>query len=741
MELTKDNVLLKSNHGQNFYQLVLGSQLIITGNKSKAIANPFYNDTKASLSIYFRYGQWLFKDFGNPVYSGDVFHFAAYYYKLDSAKDFVEILKRLNQELNLGLESFSNNKLAAQLKAIQLNAKQKANDYLKGRGIQKKKGFYQTNPYQNEPAAIVFINHNQSGFEKRFIATELELKQLNLPKTKYIGVKQNSLYIDVYNKNKERVFICEGVINALSFAEIGESAIATFGVGNLPSAQMFSKFIENKIVYLAGDGDLAGREFNSTLISLISEGNIATQKIYRLDFPDKKDANDLLREAQLENYSQYRTIVLAHYDYSKIIKTESYSELFPIDVFSTNQKSLILELNRTLNFPINYSAASILAAASTAIGKSVKIKVQNGWYEQASIYMILCGRSGINKSHPLEFALKPIFKYDESKTNEYELAYEQYEQVADLTSKEKRELGLTDVKEPILNQVLVNDITPEALQVVHSKNPRGLGLYRDEILGWINSFDRYSSSGELQLWLSLWSGTNVRTNRTGRKAIFLAQPFVSVFGTIQSARLEDLSKGNMSLTGFTDRILFTFSEVNKKAYMNESELSDRYIAYYECMINKLLKLPLEMNEQGQVQSMILSFSGRSKELLLEWNRYNADMSNKAFTSELERSIYAKLDSYFARFVLILQMLNWADGEADIIEIKPEIVENAMELIEYYRKNAIYASKLIYNSSDTQSEKLDEKHVAKFLSSKKKSIREIGEILGKGKSTIADWLKK
>ncbi len=740
MKLTKENVLSGTNNGWDFYRQVIKNLPVLPPDKLKPVKNPFYADTKASLSIYLNNGQWLFKDFGQPEYAGDVFHFAAHYYKLDSKRDFFEILKRINQDLNLGLEETSDNPVMHQLAVIKLNAKKEASNYLQTRGIYLKKGFYQSHAYQNFPPAVVFVNHNQSGFEKRYIAGFSTLKELGLPKTKYTGIKQNTLYVDAYDQTKSSVFICEGAINALSFAQIGESAIACFGVGNIPNGKILENYIKNKIVYLAGDGDQAGQNFNSQLLNLISETNIFTLKIYRLNFPKGSDANDLLVQDELIHYQKYRKRILPFYEYRKIILKNYQPALFPLDVFTTNLKSLILELNRTLNFPVNYSAASILVAASTAIGKTVKIKVKNGWYEQAVLYMILSGRSGMNKSHPLEFALRPILKYDEIQKKEYDLAMEQYEQMVELTAKERNELGYTDLKPPVLRQIMVNDITPEALQMVHSQNPRGLGLFKDEILGWINSFDRYSNSGELQMWLSMWSGTNIRTNRSGRRPIYLSQPFVSVYGTIQNAKLTELAKPSISSTGFTDRILFTFSEMQEKPYMNTQDLSQNYIDYYDKLINKLLQIPLETDEKGQIQSKILNFSGKSKDMLLEWNRYNTDMTNKNFTSETERSLYAKLDSYFARFALILQMLYWADGEADMLEISPETVEKAIELIEYCRQNAIYAHQLIHNSTEIQANRVNEKLVAQFLKSRNKSIREIADILEKGKSTVAEWLK-
>jgi hypothetical protein len=104
MELSKENILTNSSFGLDFYRFVL-PQLQITGNKSRNIRNPFYDDNKSGMSIYKYSGQWLYNDFGDPFYKGDIFSFAGHYYKLNPATDFHEILKRMNKDLNLNLES------------------------------------------------------------------------------------------------------------------------------------------------------------------------------------------------------------------------------------------------------------------------------------------------------------------------------------------------------------------------------------------------------------------------------------------------------------------------------------------------------------------------------------------------------------------------------------------------------------------------------------------------------------
>ena len=82
MKLDKANILSLTDSGLDFFKFVI-PELIQQGNKCKNVKNPFYDDTKASLSIFFKSGKWFFKDHGDDSYTGDMFSFAAFHYNLN----------------------------------------------------------------------------------------------------------------------------------------------------------------------------------------------------------------------------------------------------------------------------------------------------------------------------------------------------------------------------------------------------------------------------------------------------------------------------------------------------------------------------------------------------------------------------------------------------------------------------------------------------------------------------------
>ena len=85
------------------------------------------------------------------------------------------------------------------------------------------------------------------------------------------------------------------------------------------------------------------------------------------------------------------------------------------------------------------------------------------------------------------------------------------------------------------------DCTVEALAVLLEQHPRGLLLARDELSGWVNSFDAYKScrGADVAHWLSMHRAEPIRVDRkTGRRVIYVPRAAISIAGTVQPAVLK-----------------------------------------------------------------------------------------------------------------------------------------------------------------------------------------------------------
>ena len=79
---------------------------------------------------------------------------------------------------------------------------------------------------------------------------------------------------------------------------------------------------------------------------------------------------------------------------------------FPVHVFPAKMQRIILELNTTCGFPIDYTASAMIAAISVAIGNTHRVEVKRNWQESAIVYIAIVGRPGDCKSHPLTFIIR-----------------------------------------------------------------------------------------------------------------------------------------------------------------------------------------------------------------------------------------------------------------------------------------------------------------------------------------------
>lgn len=154
----------------------------------------------------------------------------------------------------------------------------------------------------------------------------------------------------------------------------------------------------------------------------------------------------------------------------------------PLDVFPAKLQDMVLALARQENYSIEYTMASLIAAASTAIGNAINIRIRGGWVSSPILYMILVGRPGMGKTPPLDFAFRPIRKRDAKVIKQFKIDMENYNSILESQKGKKDERPSLPPK-PILKRTIISDFTPEALIRALNDNPRGVAVYVDEIMG------------------------------------------------------------------------------------------------------------------------------------------------------------------------------------------------------------------------------------------------------------------
>lgn len=268
---------------------------------------------------------------------------------------------------------------------------------------------------------------------------------------------------------------------------------------------------------------------------------------------------------------------------------------FPVEALPGPLAAYVQAHAAALDADPAFVAVPTLAALSAAVGNSHRIRLKRSWVEPGALWAVVVADSGSRKSPALQAALEPVFGLERE-------AKETHEQERELYEAEKREYDALTKKQrgekppPELatrRRYRVGDTTVESLVFVHEQNPRGLLLARDELAGWLGSFDRYArGESDMQVWIEMHGGRPVTIDRKSadQPVLFLESPNVSAAGTIQPDVLRrQLTPLHIS-SGFAARLLLAEPPTRPKRWTDADVTPDVSAAYHR-LIRGLYALP------------------------------------------------------------------------------------------------------------------------------------------------------
>ncbi len=356
---------------------------------------------------------------------------------------------------------------------------------------------------------------------------------------------------------------------------------------------------------------------------------------------------------------------------------------FPISVFPPIFKNLINECRESLNFPADYTGTAILTAVATAIGTSAKLKVKTGWYEFPSLYTVIIGNAGANKSHPLSLVFNVFNEIDKKAINKFELLHEEYEEYQKLNRKQK--LEETEVKRPKLVKSILSNFTPEVLHQRLSDNLRGCTVVSDELATFLEGMNNYSKGDQSSTYLSFWSNKPTTIDRVNKPIpLFIQEPFVNIIGGLQPRALKKSFTANKTDSGFLQRFLFAFPANAEKYPINDIEMNSSTLNQFNAfLINYINGHQVEIDTNtGKIKSRLYYWSKEAKDYFYEWQKGNTIKVNQ-YSDELKGEIISKFDIHFVRIALILHVME--DNASS--EISLNAVIGAEALCKYFIHNA------------------------------------------------------
>jgi hypothetical protein len=301
---------------------------------------------------------------------------------------------------------------------------------------------------------------------------------------------------------------------------------------------------------------------------------------------------------------------------------------------------MVVQTAKSLPCSDELVAVAVLVTLGSAIGNSRIIRVKHGWDEPASIYAALVAESGSMKSPALDKAIRPM---------------------TEMQTVERR--------------TWTTDTTMEKLGDLFAKNPHGIMIVRDELIGWVRSCNQYrdGKGSDRENYMSAWSGADMVIDRKGEELpTIVHKPFLSVLGCLPPDRLRELEGGNGE-DGFIQRFLFTWPRPVPVRWSDDIVKADTIAAYSE-----LVTRMYELDWQGQRTPLWLTPDGTV--VFRDWHDCHFEKLEESHVDPKLRGFYSKLKGYCARLALIHAVSTDPDAE----EVDKDSVEAAIAQIEYFK---------------------------------------------------------
>lgn len=423
--------------------------------------------------------------------------------------------------------------------------------------------------------------------------------------------------------------------------------------------------------------------------------------------------------------------------------------VFPIDIFPKDIQTYLLECNSKLDSSIEYMGCSLVWLISVCIGNSIEMEVKKGWVENLSVWISVVGKAGLGKTPSISNIIFPLIKINAKEIKKFIKENEKYEYYSNLSKKEKDEHS--EVFKPIKTQFIANDITLEALVDLHQESDNAVGVFKDELAGWLKDMNKYREGSDLEFWLSTWSGKSVNLNRLTRKGSFVEKPFIPVLGGIQPTIFNTFYTDENKDNGFMDRMLLCYPDLTIDKY-NENEISDDILKWYKEIVISFydtIKSIIKRDEDGDIIPLTSKFSDDAK---IEWMRiFNemTDIQNNEEENEYLKSMFPKQKSYIPRFACIIHVFNdfFSEGGNSLL-ISKESVLKAEKLSKYFvatakkiKVNSVEVSKIKNTITNNKGKNEKEKLKEIYKSNANFNRSETAELLGISKRSVFNWIKE
>ena len=510
--------------------------------------------------------------------------------------------------------------------------------------------------------------------------------------------------------NEEPFFVCEGYATGASIhAATGCSVVVAFDGGNLGPviASLRKAFPDIKIVIAADNDQWAANGSNKGIDearkSSENHGCSFVYPRFKSEHHVSKptDFNDLyILEGLEEVKKQINTF--KHVDvwkHPQPLKNELLPVMpLPLDIIPHCFQPWLQDIAHRMQCPLEQVAVPAMVMVGSIIGAgcAIRPKRNDSWMIIPNLWGGIIGHPSTLKSPALAEALSPLARLENAARKEFQEESEDYEykieahkiikeaKISKIKSDmkvNKMSMSCEDVERemkevekpyaPLCKRFKTNDATIEKMTELLEQNPRGMMLFRDELMGLLTTWDRQGREADRSFYLEAWNGYGSHTtDRIERGTTHCDNMCVSIVGGTQPSKiLGYLQKAIRGIEndGLVQRLqLFVCPDDRKEWQLVDTFPNKEAQEYVFLIVEKIASM--NFVDYGAIQNEAdeipyLRFSEEAQELFYEWL---TELETTKLRGQEEAIIVEHLAKYrklMPALALIIHVIDLVDGRA------------------------------------------------------------------------------
>ena len=215
----------------------------------------------------------------------------------------------------------------------------------------------------------------------------------------------------------------------------------------------------------------------------------------------------------------------------------------------------LVDVAERMQAPLEFVSVDALVMLGSLLGRKLAIRprAHDDWAVHANLWGVTIGPPSSKKSPAQAAVRKPLDAIEAEAGAQHADAMRDWKRRSMLvelgnkatakaleTALKNRNNGMADdlsrgIEEPpaapIRRRLVTSDATIEKLALLHSENPNGLLVLRDELVGWLRDMDKPGRESSRAFFLESWAGDGRFTvDRVSRDSVFIQGLCLSILG-------------------------------------------------------------------------------------------------------------------------------------------------------------------------------------------------------------------